>query len=242
MISRFLFVSLAKLNPQTQNHIMKTFLKFTALSAVLLMLAGGLASCADNEEQPITDITGTWAVKALYLKAGELENVTLPSNVLFSEFLIRVPNTTFGRITGNTFHLAFEFTFEIEEYGQIFMQCLLYNESQLLIQLKQGVDAEKFADNSILGIIPKELLSERLNIWLFETDGMRSLDELISILSQDPNVKIVSRNNRGVDLRIDPYWQTFMEHICNTVKFEIINNELIFRDSQGSPLIVFINR
>ena len=48
---RFYFVSLAKLNPQTQNHIMKTFLQFATLLAVLLMLAGVIVSCENNEKQ-----------------------------------------------------------------------------------------------------------------------------------------------------------------------------------------------
>ena len=51
MFSHFYFVSLAKLNPQTQIYIMKTFLKIAVLSAVLLVLAGITTSC-EREHLP----------------------------------------------------------------------------------------------------------------------------------------------------------------------------------------------
>ena len=50
MISHFYFVSLTKLNPQTQIYIMKTFLKIAVLSAVLLVFAGLMVSCNDQPE------------------------------------------------------------------------------------------------------------------------------------------------------------------------------------------------
>jgi hypothetical protein len=43
-----------------------------------------------------------------------------------------------------------------------------YIENELIIWLEQGTNAEEFAINSSQGIIPKRLLSKRLNIWLFE--------------------------------------------------------------------------
>jgi len=55
-----------------------------------------------------------------------------------------------------------------------------YVENELIIWLEQGVDAKEFARNSSQKIAPKSVLSERLNIWLFEfTDGaeQRSMSE-----------------------------------------------------------------
>ena len=218
---------------------MKT--KITTVTAILLILAGGLISC-EKQEQHTTDIAGTWKVKALNVSSNELLNVSLlPDDTLHSEILITIPNATSGHITGNTIHQTFEFelAFEIGEHEQIFIQCFLYVENQLLIRLAQGVDAHEFAANSNLGITPKELLASSWNTWLFETDGTKSLDELISILSQDSSVEIVSRNNRGVSERHHRYLHTFFWNICNTAKFNISNNELTFRDSQGNPLIIF---
>ncbi|MDR0699557.1 MAG: hypothetical protein LBG28_10135 [Tannerella sp.] len=43
-----------------------------------------------------------------------------------------------------------------------------YVENEFIIWLEPGVDAAKFAVNSDEGIVPKRLLSKRLNIWLFE--------------------------------------------------------------------------
>ena len=49
-----------------------------------------------------------------------------------------------------------------------------YVENQLIIWLEPGVDAYEFAANSAQNIRPKDLLSRRLNIWLFEfTDEVR---------------------------------------------------------------------
>jgi len=107
---------------------MKTFLKFTVLSVVLLMLAGLMVSCDDKHAHD-------------------------------------------------------------------------YVKNELIIRLKGGVDAEEFAINSNLGITPKELLAERWNTWLFKTDGTRSLNELIEILSKDPDVVLAQRNHTDITPR-----------------------------------------
>ena len=44
-----------------------------------------------------------------------------------------------------------------------------YVKNEFIIWLEQGVDASAFAANTGIDIQPKRLLSERLNIWLFET-------------------------------------------------------------------------
>ena len=50
MICRFYFVSLWKLTLSNTIHIMRTFLKITTLSAVLLMLVAGFVSCNERED------------------------------------------------------------------------------------------------------------------------------------------------------------------------------------------------
>ena len=222
---------------------MKKILKFTALSAFLLMLAGGLLSCERQEirgtDSAYTEIAGTWHVKAFNDYDG-LRDVGLPPDfATYSKFSITIPASASGRITGNSFHQSFDFAFEIKESGQIITSCPLYAENVLMIQLKPGIDTETFATNSNLGIIPKEFVTA--GVWLFKTDGAKSLDELIVILSQDVNVVAVQKNHR-IFLRADSYSQPFMENICSTAKFDISNNELTFMDSEGNPLIIFIKR
>ena len=43
-----------------------------------------------------------------------------------------------------------------------------YVEDEFIVWLEQGVDASTFSLNSNGGIVPKRMLSKRLNIWLFE--------------------------------------------------------------------------
>ena len=78
--------------------------------------------------------------------------------------------------------------------------CEQYVENELLIWLAQGVDATEFAA-SYPGITPKSLVSGRLNIWLFETDGTEDLKVIIGNLSQNPNVLAVQLNHTGIKLR-----------------------------------------
>ena len=202
-----------------------------------------LAEWREIEEEPSTpNISGTWKVKALYM-SGELTNIGLPpDDALYSEISITIPESTTGYIIGNTFYNMIEFEFEIEEQQQIrFHNISQYVENELIIRLVQGVDAYEFAANSNLGITPKELLAASWNTWLFETDGTKPLNELVSILSQNPNVTTVSKNNAGTTIR-DSVVQSFIDNIRNTVKFDILNNELIFMNSQDNPIIVFTNR
>jgi len=215
---------------------MKT--KIITLTAVLLILAGGLTSCKDKERLS-TDISGTWKVKDLCL-SGELTDISSPR--LYSEILVTIPETTSGRIISNTsYDDTIWFTFEIKERKQIHMSWdneAQYVKNELMIWFKQGVDAEAFAANSDLGITPKELLASSWNVWLFETDGTRSLDELINILSQDPNVSFVQKNHTNITLR-DVRMQFFIKNMLNTVMFDISNNELIFLDSLNNQIIIF---
>ena len=76
-----------------------------------------------------------------------------------------------------------------------------YIENELIIWLETGVNAEEFAVSSSQGIIPKRLLSKRLNIWLFEfAEGLAQRGERMNNLSLNNNVKYV-QNNHDVTLR-----------------------------------------
>jgi len=70
---------------------------------------------------------------------------------------------------------------------------VLYVPNELMIQLKEGVDAMEFAV-SHQGITPKELLYRNINVWIFKTDGTKELNVLISKLSQDDRVIFVYYN------------------------------------------------
>jgi subtilisin family serine protease len=73
-----------------------------------------------------------------------------------------------------------------------------YTENELIIWLEQGVDAEEFAANSSQGIIPKRLLSNRLNIWLFEfinTNAVAQRSSVITSLSLSNNIKHIQNNH-----------------------------------------------
>ncbi|HPM11414.1 MAG TPA: S8 family serine peptidase [Paludibacter sp.] len=77
-----------------------------------------------------------------------------------------------------------------------------YVENELIIWLEQGVDAEKFATNSNEGIVPKRLLSKRLNIWLFEiTDQTGQRDMKMDNLSKNANTKHIQNNHTNITLR-----------------------------------------
>jgi len=185
-------------------------------------------------------ISGTWKVKTIRM-SGELKNIGLPpDDAHYSNILIEIPDKEQGYMEGNTFDNKIEFEFEKNEYRQIYIHNdRQYIENELLIRLNSGVDATEFAANSEQGIAPKHLLSERLNIWLFETDGTTPLRIIISNLSQHPDVNIVSYNNAGITIREEV--NHFIENMRNTAKFEISNNELKFLDSQNNIVIVFIN-
>jgi len=77
-----------------------------------------------------------------------------------------------------------------------------YVENEFIIWLEQGVDAEEFAANSNEGIVPKRLLSERLNIWLFEiTNGIEQRGVKMSNLSNNANIKHIQNNHTNITLR-----------------------------------------
>ena len=222
---------------------MKT--KISLLVGFFLLIVFTATSCKDdgNEPEPQTtsSIAGIWKVKTLSI-SGELINIGLPpDDALYSNILIVIPDTTKGNIIGNNFYNMIEFDFEIKEHQQISIRNeIQYVENELIIQLKQGVDAAEFA-TYYKGIAPKRLLLDELNIWLFETDGTEPLSVIINNLSQNDNVKYVHRNHAGIALR-DIEGKYFLENMRNTMKFNLSNNELIFLDTLNNPIIIFTNK
>jgi subtilisin family serine protease len=86
-----------------------------------------------------------------------------------------------------------------------------YVENEFIIWLEQGVDAAKFATNSGEGIVPRRLLSKRLNIWLFEITGrIEQRGMKMSNLSKNTDVKHIQNNHTNITLRAitpnDPYY------------------------------------
>ena len=86
-----------------------------------------------------------------------------------------------------------------------------YVENEFIIWLEQGVDASTFAANSNTGITPKRLLSQRLNIWLFEiTDKAVSREIKMERLGKNPDVRVIQNNHTNITLREaipdDPYF------------------------------------
>ena len=228
---------------------MKNILKLTVL---LLILVGSLSSCEKLRRLDIGNISsanlracepsGTWKVKTLSIE-GVLTNIdSLPNDADYPDISISIPFATQGYIDGNTFYNMIEFKFEIEKCKQIHIYGLYqYVENELIIRFESGIDAYVFSANSNLGIAPKELLAKSLNIWLLETDGTISLREIVSILSQHPDVVLVTRN--GI-LSITPRDEkakinSFIENMHNTVKYSVSNNELVFMDSLSNPIIIF---
>jgi subtilisin family serine protease len=77
-----------------------------------------------------------------------------------------------------------------------------YVENELIIWLEQGVDAAKFSGDSKQGIIPKRLLSKRLNIWLFEMiESSEQRSTRMNNLSKNADVKHVQNNHNNIVLR-----------------------------------------
>ena len=86
-----------------------------------------------------------------------------------------------------------------------------YVENEFIIWLEQGVDASTFAVNSEVGITPKRLLSERLNIWLFEiSDNKGPREDKMNRLTTNPDVRLIQNNHTNIMLRElvpdDPYY------------------------------------
>ena len=77
-----------------------------------------------------------------------------------------------------------------------------YVENEFIIWLEQGVDASSFAFNSGVEITPKRLLSERLNIWLFEiADTKEPREDKMLRLAAHNDVKVIQNNHTNIELR-----------------------------------------
>ena len=87
-----------------------------------------------------------------------------------------------------------------------------YVENEFIIWLEQDVDAATFAVNSNVGIVPKRLLSKRLNIWLFEiSDTKEPREDKMHRLTASTDVRIIQNNHTNIVLREaipdDPYYE-----------------------------------
>ena len=77
-----------------------------------------------------------------------------------------------------------------------------YVEDEFIVWLEQGVDASTFSLNSNGGIVPKRMLSKRLNIWLFEiADKGESREMKKERLSRNPDVRVIQNNHTNIVLR-----------------------------------------
>ena len=86
-----------------------------------------------------------------------------------------------------------------------------YVENEFIIWLEQDVDAATFAANSNVGIVPKRLLSKRLNIWLFEiSDSREPRENKMNRLASNTEVRVIQNNHTNIVLREaipnDPYY------------------------------------
>ena len=86
-----------------------------------------------------------------------------------------------------------------------------YVENEFIVWLEQGVDASVFAENASVGLTPKRLLSERLNIWLFEiSDNKETRENMMDRLSQNADVRVIQNNHTNIVMRElipdDPYY------------------------------------
>ena len=86
-----------------------------------------------------------------------------------------------------------------------------YVENEFIIWLEHGVDAYTFAEKTNIGILPKRLLSERLNIWLFEIDDSKEpREDKMNRLTENADVRIIQNNHTNILLREaipdDPYY------------------------------------
>ena len=87
-----------------------------------------------------------------------------------------------------------------------------YVENEFIIWLEPGVDAYTFADNINAGILPKRLLSERLNIWLFEiSDSKEPKEDKMNRIAVNADVRVIQNNHTNIKLREaipdDPYYE-----------------------------------
>ena len=87
-----------------------------------------------------------------------------------------------------------------------------YVENEFIIWLEQDVDATAFAANSNVGIVPKRLLSKRLNIWLFEiSDTKEPREDKMHRLTASTDVRVIQNNHTNIVMREaipdDPYYE-----------------------------------
>jgi subtilisin family serine protease len=77
-----------------------------------------------------------------------------------------------------------------------------YVDNELIIWLEQGVEASTFAAKCDAAIMPKRLLSKRLNIWLFEIiDNKEPREEKMLRLSKNADVRVIQNNHTNIKLR-----------------------------------------
>ena len=91
-------------------------------------------------------------------------------------------------------------------------ESISYVENEFIIWLEPGVDAYTFADNANTGILPKRLLSERLNIWLFEvSDSKEPRDDKMNRIAVNADVRVIQNNHTNIILREaipdDPFYE-----------------------------------
>jgi subtilisin family serine protease len=101
--------------------------------------------------------------------------------------------------------------FSYAQESQKSQESTTYVENEFIIWLEQGVDATTFAANSNVGISPKRMLSQRLNIWLFEiADKAESREVKMDQLGKNPDVRVIQNNHTNITLREvipdDPYY------------------------------------
>ncbi len=87
-----------------------------------------------------------------------------------------------------------------------------YVENEFIIWLEQDVDAQYFASNTHNEIVPKRVLSERLNIWLFEiADSKEPREDKMRRLAANADVRLIQNNHTNIVLREaipdDPYYE-----------------------------------
>ena len=92
--------------------------------------------------------------------------------------------------------------FSVHAFGQEQKAQAPYVENEFIIWLEKGVDASDFAVRSDAGIVPKRVLSQRLNIWLFEiTDNKEPREDKMHRLRMNDDVRVVQNNHTNVEMR-----------------------------------------
>ena len=99
-------------------------------------------------------------------------------------------------------NLLFLSVYSFGQKGQTGAQSVNYVENEFIVWLEPGVEASSFAVESNTGITPKRMLSQRLNIWLFETsDRAESHEAKLERLSKHPDVRVAQNNHTNIYLR-----------------------------------------